>query len=87
MDQDIDKSVLMIAKEIQTYLEKHPHAADSAEGVMRWWLSKQRFEESVQLVQQALELLVREGTVDKLLTPGGRAIYSNLEKNDSEQQH
>lgn len=87
MDQDIDKNVLAVAKEIQSYLDKHPNAADSAEGVMRWWLSQQRFEESMQIVQAALELLVSKGNVDRAVTPGGRAVYSNTRLTSKDKSH
>ena len=68
---------MMVAKEIRQYLENHPHAADSAEGVMRWWVSKQRFDESILTVQEALELLVDEGELYESVTSSGTAIYSN----------
>lgn len=87
LDQDIDKNVLAVAKEIQSYLDKHPNAADSAEGVMRWWLSQQRFEESMQIVQAALELLVSKGNVDRAVTPGGRAVYSNTRLTSKDKSH
>lgn len=69
-----------MAKEIESYLTRHPNAADSAEGVMRWWLSQQRYEETIQLVQKALELLVAQGHIEKSVTPGGKAVYSRLDK-------
>lgn len=77
MGWHIDEKVTAVAKEIQNYLANHPNAADSADGVMRWWLSQQRFDESILIVQQALEQLVLQGEIDKAVTPGGRTVYSN----------
>jgi hypothetical protein len=88
MDRRSDERVLAVAKEIQNYLENHPNAADSADGVMRWWLSQQRLEESLQIVQQALEALVSQGEIDKAVTPGGRTVYSSAkEESMDKKQH
>jgi hypothetical protein len=64
-----------IAQRIGRYLESHPNAADSAEGILRWWLARQRYEESVQKVEQALELLLRRGAVRKHVLIDGQVLY------------
>ena len=73
-----DSDIVDVAKQIEQYLAKHPHAADSAEGVLHWWLGQQWFEESVDKVQQALDYLVKQGEITKAVTPGGREIYSSV---------
>jgi hypothetical protein len=75
--QEPDKHVLTVAGEIQRYLLNHPNAADSSEGVLRWWLKKQRYEDSMEIVQRALELLVTNGEVEKSETFGGGPVYSS----------
>jgi Fe2+ or Zn2+ uptake regulation protein len=77
LNQRVDEHISMVAKEIKQYLKNHPHAADSAEGVMRWWLSQQRFDETVLTVQEALKYLVNEGELDKSVSSSGMTIYSN----------
>lgn len=53
----------------------HPNAADSLEGIAKWWLTRQRFETSVKLVQRALDRLVAQGVLYETTTPGGKSIY------------
>ena len=77
MVQEHDKHVLAVASEIQCYLRNHPKAADSGEGVLRWWLTKQRYEDSMDIVHKALELLVAAGDVEKLETFGRGPVYSS----------
>lgn len=65
-----------IAKEISHYLDEHPYAADSIEGIAEWWLARQRFEETVSLVQQAVENLMEQGQVEKVVGHSGKVIYT-----------
>lgn len=64
-----------IAERIERYLTDHPHAADSVAGITHWWLTRQRFEEGVKLVEQALEILVQRGTVGRRVQRDGQMIY------------
>lgn len=52
-----------ISEEIVRYLASRPHAADSVHGIAAWWLQRQRFEDSVAQVQQALDELEAKGMV------------------------
>ncbi|MEO0997251.1 MAG: hypothetical protein AAFX58_07010 [Pseudomonadota bacterium] len=69
------KTVERIASEIARYLEDRPNAADTLEGVSKWWLMKQRFEESDELVCKALEKLVSESVVERKRNPDGTYVY------------
>lgn len=64
-----------IANAIRHYLTEHPHASDSAEGVMRWWLGPEHFGDAVSVVEEALEQLVAQRIMVKRNLPDGRAIY------------
>jgi hypothetical protein len=82
-----DKSnadVAGIARAIERYLAKHPNAADSLEGIHRWWLLRQRYEESAQQVQEALEQLLREGVVSKRVLSDGQVLYAGQSPNVNE---
>lgn len=68
--------VSRIADEILNYLEDHPNAADTAEGIAKWWLSRQRFEESAARVQQALDYLVADARVELQTNYSGTKVYS-----------
>lgn len=66
-----------VAEQIERYLDVHPHAADSAEGIACWWLTRQRYEAAVQLVEQALEILVRRGSIAPRRLRDGRMVYES----------
>ncbi len=68
-----------LAREIARYLTEHPAAADSAEGIRRWWLLRQRFDEASEQVQRALDRLEAAGQVRKQILPGGTALYGAVE--------
>lgn len=65
-----------IAEQIMQYFEHHPHARDTVEGITRWWLVRQRFETSLELVQRALDHLVAESKIERKPTPGGKDLYA-----------
>ena len=76
LDKQADKNISIIADEIVRYLMTHDKAADTLEGVARWWILRQRIEESQQQVKKALELLCREGVVKAVPLVGGELLYS-----------
>jgi hypothetical protein len=55
-----------VAELILRYLVEHPHAADTAQGIQRWWLAPIVGELPLWEVEQALMELEREGLVRKL---------------------
>ncbi|MGP0628528.1 hypothetical protein ACTRW9_02350 [Nitrospina sp. 32_T5] len=75
MDPYSANELSRIILDIQGYLEKHPRASDTPEGVMHW-LARQRYENMLELVGQALERLVQEGVMEKRKMPDGRWVYS-----------
>ena len=74
-ERDID--IHAIADEIRRYLNAHPDAADSRDGVLRWWLTRQRIEESADAVQRALEYLVSQRTITRKELRDGTIVYAN----------
>lgn len=64
-----------LAKEIETYLLTHPDAADTIEGIAKWWIGLQRYKDMRRDVEKALEFLVRRGAVVKRKLSDGRYIY------------
>jgi hypothetical protein len=65
-----------LAVEILDYLASHPLAADSAEGVARWWLGPARASVTQEQVDRALELLVLRGRMRHLTLTDGTVLYS-----------
>lgn len=56
-----------VADVIAAYVEQHPLAADSVEGIHLWWLDSLF---PLETTQAALELLEEEGLLERL--PSGR---------------
>lgn len=72
-------NVIQVAQLIQEYLHEHPYAADTVEGITRWWLIPHDVELSHKQVQQALDILVSASIVKLRKKRGGDAIYSSAE--------
>ena len=64
-----------VATVIRRYLAKCPESSETAEGVARWWLARQRYNDALELVQSALDVLEAEGQVEKINTGGGSVLY------------
>jgi hypothetical protein len=52
-----------ISHEILAYLDKHPEAQDTLEGIVDWWLLEQHIERQIEGVREALAELVAQGLV------------------------
>lgn len=61
--------------ELERYCHAHPRAADSVDGVRRWWLADP--DVSLAEVEAALEALVKRGLLDVRWLLDGTAIYFN----------
>ncbi|ABA58346.1 hypothetical protein Noc_1880 [Nitrosococcus oceani ATCC 19707] len=71
-----EEELAAVANAIKHYFDAHPNAADSVEGIARWWLTRQRFKEATETIEKALECLVAEGEVTKMVTGEGKFVYS-----------
>lgn len=60
-----------VAQALLRYLQAHPDAADTLEGVVKWWLPRQRYLDAFECVEAALELLVQREMVEKFPGPSG----------------
>jgi hypothetical protein len=68
-----DKS--QIARELLTYLGKHPDARDTLEGILKGWFldSGNRYKPAT--VQEVVKDLVLEGTILENKMPGLHSVY------------
>jgi hypothetical protein len=64
-----------LAGEILRYLHAHTSASDTTEGIARWWIKRQRLEDTVTRVQFALDRLVADALVEPRLTRAGQTLY------------
>lgn len=81
MHQIESKEVTNIADAISRYLSARPHASETVEGVAKWWLLRQRYADSLELVQDALNYLEERGEVVKLCVSGGKVMYRKASLN------
>lgn len=71
-----DRHLGEVMAAIEAYLAHHPEAADSAEGIARWWLAGRGIETDTETVTRALQRLVEYGAVRVRSTPDGRRLYN-----------
>jgi Fe2+ or Zn2+ uptake regulation protein len=76
MPPDDAASVEAIADAIADYLHRHAMAADSAEGVARWWLGPAHAGVAIEVVERALETLVARGIARRVDLTDGSFLYS-----------
>lgn len=62
------------AAAIWEYLKKYPESVDSVEGIHSWWIEWQDRVESLQITEQALELLEAQGMMEKVHV-GNRLLW------------
>ena len=78
---DWNERVDSVAQEIERYLETHPQAADSLEGISTWWVSRQRIRQELAVVRAALEQLTRSGVVmSRYVTDKHDVVYRLSDK-------
>lgn len=63
------------AEAIGAYLARHPVAADTEQGIARWWLVPMGVDVPLADVRQALAELLQQGLVERIVLPDGSAIY------------
>jgi len=74
-----------VVAEVVRYLQAHPHAADTIEGIRRWWLAPTLGAVSADALERALARLMESGHVQRDALGDGRFVYrrgpkSNLER-------
>lgn len=64
-----------VAVKILRYLAEHPNAADTADGILEWWLFRQSIFDEERVVEQALDSLVEQKLVFKVEAADTRKHY------------
>lgn len=67
--------VRQVADLIENYLDNHPNAADTAEGIAKWWLPLEG-DVSDLVIEQALNYLCSKSIVTRNNTSNGHTLYS-----------
>jgi len=80
-----DKS--QIAREILIYLDKHPEAQDTLDGIMQSWFPDRKDKHTPTMVREVVKDLVLVGTILESKTSDSHAVYRlNLDKRDKMQE-
>jgi hypothetical protein len=77
MSEFNEYDVQKIADQIECYLKYHPNAADTIEGITKWWLPGQGIEASSVIVQQALDYLGSKLVIKCNANLSGNKVYSS----------
>ena len=64
-----------VEQAVQGYLARHPRAADTEQGIAQWWLPQMGVDEPLADVRQALQALLLNAKLLRIVLPDGRAIY------------
>lgn len=72
--QTQDEQIATIANAIERYLDSHPDAADTAEGIARWWLSPEYSVDTV-TVRSALALLEARGQIRRRINADQHELF------------
>lgn len=60
---------------VMEYLEAHPKACDTLEGIARWWVMSQQVNDAMLAVKRALEELKARGYIREERKADGRIFY------------
>jgi hypothetical protein len=75
------QQVIMAAETISRYLKSNLNSFDSLEGIVNWWIMRQRIEESTAMVKAAMDYLVSKGEVEKIDT-SGKVFYASTDRDN-----
>jgi len=70
-----DDVVRIVAASLHEYVARHPEAADSIEGIRRWWLPPSVVASAAD-VQAALDRLVAAGVLSRRPLPDRSTLYT-----------
>lgn len=70
-----DDEIVQLSVEIASYLSSRAGAADTLDGLVSWWLFRQRLEHVEVKVRTAVEYLVKQQLIEKRALADGSVLY------------
>lgn len=64
-----------IAEELLAYLRRNPGAGETLEGIIHWWLIRQRYVSAANYVRSSLHMLEKDGWIKRIVNPDGVEIF------------
>jgi hypothetical protein len=77
VSQSHDRDVEDIARELERYVDVNPAAADTVDGIARWWLARP-VQPPLRDVEAALDALIRRGVLTRRSLPDGNSVYARV---------
>lgn len=75
MDTGSPQNIDEMAQLIYNYLQANAEAGDTLEGIVKWWILGQRINESMLVVQKALDKLKADGVIIERQSANQQTIY------------
>ncbi|MEO0442571.1 MAG: hypothetical protein AAFZ92_02370 [Pseudomonadota bacterium] len=72
---DLDRDVLYLSSEISAYLTEREGAADTFEGLVSWWLFRQKMINIEEKMRSAIQYLCTQGVIKKRTLSDGSIVY------------
>ena len=81
-DRDKNNADFEIEEAVLSFLDRHPQAADTLEGIADWWLPQQRYVTAKARIEAVLRQLVIQGALRMRHLPDGTAIYTRNDERE-----
>jgi hypothetical protein len=78
------REVKKIADDIRNYLKERKGGADTFEGVVKWWVTRQRLIEAEDKVRDAVDYLSSQGVIQQRTLGDGTVLYSSAKEDDKD---
>jgi hypothetical protein len=65
-----------LTRAIVRYVNAHPNASDTLEGVARWWVASDAEHAPIDSLQHALDVLTEQHVLTRRVLPDGRQAYA-----------
>jgi hypothetical protein len=76
MSTEAQRMSIALQASLRRYLELHPEAADSPEGIRQWWLAEELRMTPIGVLREALKAMVASGEVQFCVLPDGTELYA-----------
>lgn len=75
VNDEEEPDIQSLAEEIARYLQGREQVADTLDGILQWWILRQRLHEERRRVERAMAYLHQQGTISIRTLPDGRLLY------------
>jgi Fe2+ or Zn2+ uptake regulation protein len=69
-----------LAAAVMQYLEEHPQAMDTFEGIAEWWVARQQVRFSLDALARVLQELAAQGLIEEMKGAGEVRLYHLVNK-------